>query len=319
MRVALLGFGLIGGSIARAVALLEDGGGDERIEIVAWSPSGAGPRAAAREGFVEAATSPRAAVDDADLIVLAAPPLACLDLLDSLAREWRPALRPDATVSDVASTKRALVRRAATLALPFVGGHPMAGREMAGYEAADARLFAGRPWAVVAGPTTRPQDIRRVERLALACGARPIEMSASDHDRATAGISHLPLVLSAALVEAVAGTDADGGAEAGALQGAAFRPDRADWALARTLAAGGWQGMTRLARGDPAMGAGILATNADEVAVRLHQLRDIVDGWLTVLEREPGPDASLVEGRLRAAAERLRDDAPGAGEGSDDA
>jgi prephenate dehydrogenase len=306
MRVALLGFGLIGGSIARAVlARRPEGVGGEAddlsgaIRLVAWSPTGEGPRAAARDRLVELARRAEDALAGADLVVLAAPPLECLALLDSLAGGWREALGADATVTDVASTKRAIGRRAADLGLAFVGGHPMAGRERTGYEASDAELFAGRPWAIVPGPTSRAGDVARVELLARACGARPLHLDAGEHDAAVAAISHLPLVLSAALVESVAGVG--GGMPAAA---------SSDWAVERTLAAGGWQSMTRLARGDATMGAGILATNADQVAIRVRALRVVLDDWLSSLEDAGGPDAASLERRLRAAAARLEDGGP---------
>ena len=114
-------------------------------------------------------------------------------------------------------------------------------------------------------------------------------MTAAAHDAAVAGISHLPLVLAAALVEAVAGERADGPATTG-------RPRAA-------LAAGGWRDMTRLARGDVAMGAGIAATNAPALAARIRDLSAVLETWLAELERPDGPDE-------RAIADRLRD-APG--------
>jgi prephenate dehydrogenase len=115
-------------------------------------------------------------------------------------------------------------------------------------------------------------------------------MGAADHDAAVAAISHLPLVLSAALVEAVAG-----------------RPDRprVDWAQAAQLAAGGWEGMTRLARGDVDMGTGIATTNAPAIARRLRDLRAVIDEWLADLERPDGPDRAGVRDRLTAARSML--------------
>lgn len=294
MRVALLGFGLIGGSIAHA---LRRAGTD--WSIAAWSPSGAGPGAARRSGFVDAAPDdPADAVRNADLVVLAAPPLACLDLLGRLAGPLRGALEPDAVITDVASTKRVIVGRAAELGLRFVGGHPMAGREVTGFAAASADLFDDRPWVVVpGGPSDASASAgaaaaqRRVIELAQACRARPIVMAAADHDTASAGISHLPLLVAAALVEAVVGNDAAG--------------THPDWATTSRLAASGWEGITRLARGDPTMGAGILATNADAVAERLRWLRDSLDGWLAELERDGGPDVDSLRARFEAARARL--------------
>jgi prephenate dehydrogenase len=287
VRVAFLGLGLIGGSVARA--LRRDMAA--AATLVAWTPTGAGPRAALAAGVLDrVATDPTDAIDGAELIVLAASATDSIELVERLGGPLRSALAPDATVTDVASTKRAIVARADATGLPFVGGHPMAGRETAGFDAGDATLLAGRPWVVVPGRHARPADVTKVEWLAVACGARPLRMDAKAHDTAVASISHLPLALSAALVEAVVG-------EPGA-------PDRPGWATAAPLAASGWAGMTRLARGDPSMGAAMLATNADETAAALRTLRATVDAWLALLEGTAGEDA--LRDRLAAARERLR-------------
>jgi prephenate dehydrogenase len=287
--VAFLGFGLIGGSIARA---LRGAGGPADLRLVAWTPSGAGPNRAVAEGILDAsASSVVEAVGGADLIVLAAPPLDCLALLDELGGPGRPALVPGVTITDVASTKTAIVARAATLGLPFVGGHPMAGRETAGYGAATGDLFTDRPWVLVRAEDATDRDLEAVEGLVVACGARPIEMDAATHDAAVAGTSHLPLILATALVEAVASAN-DG-------------PDRMDRTFMPQLTAGGWRDMTRLARGDIAMGTGIIVTNGPALAARIRDLRAVLDGWLAELERPGGPDAVAVADRLRAARERL--------------
>lgn len=289
VRIALLGLGLIGGSIARA---LHREAGD--WTVAAWSPSGEGPDRARHEGIIdEAAPSAAAAILRADLVILAGPPLSCLELIDDLGGPLGEALGPDAVVTDVASTKEAIVRRADEIGLRFVGGHPMAGREVTGYEAAEPDLFQARPWVIVPGAHAQPGDRERIEALARACGAVPTEMTAADHDAAVAAISHLPLVLAAALVEAV--TRASDGQE------------RPDWATAARLAAGGWQGMTRLARGDEAMGAGIIATNAPAIASRLRDLRATLDSWLEELDRDGGPDATVVAARLAVARRRLEE------------
>jgi prephenate dehydrogenase len=278
--VAFLGLGQIGGSAARAIAA-----SDPSSRIVAWTPRGVGPRLAARDGIV-AATTAAEAIRGAEVIVLAAPAIACLSLLDDLAGPLRAAVSPDAVISDVASTKAALTARADELALRYVGGHPFAGRETAGYGASDPGLFRGRPWAIVAGAGADAAAIERVTALAVACGARPVAMTADGHDAAAAAISHAPLVLSAALVEAMTAA--------------------ADWPTSRALAAGGWAAMTRLARGDAGMGAGILATNAAPTADRLRAIRDALDGWIEALTGEVEPAA--IEARLAAAAALARDD-----------
>lgn len=284
MRVALLGLGLIGGSVARALRAA----GDDWW-VGAWTPSGSGPRQALAAGAIDAAFG--AAPDlirEAEVVVLAAPPLACAGLIGRLAGPWRDALRPGATVTDVASTKVELESEARAAGLPWVGGHPMAGRETSGFEASDAALFRDRPWVIT--PAHGGGDQAVVVRLALACGANPVRMDAARHDRLVAAISHLPLLTSVMLAEAVTGLPGD--------------EDR-DWAAARALAAGGWRDTTRLARGDTAMGAEIFATNAARLAERLRAYRARVDAWLDVLEAPGGADPAVIRERLEAVRARL--------------
>jgi prephenate dehydrogenase len=290
MRIVLLGFGLIGGSLARALRHRHPA-----TVLVAWSPSGTGPMQAVGEGVLDASVaSVQAGLEGADLVVVAAPPIPSLDLLRQLAGPLRSKVRPDTTITDVVSTKARLLAVADAAALPFVGGHPMAGRETPGYASGDADLFVDRPWVVVAGRAARPADVERVEWLARAAGANPIRMSADEHDRAVAAISHLPLVLSAALVEAVAG------------EGTGLA--RSDWPTARALASSGWRDMTRLARGDVDMGAGIAATNAAPLAARLRDVRAVLDAWIADLDAAVGGaslDATAIAARLRDARDRL--------------
>jgi prephenate dehydrogenase len=289
MRVTILGFGLIGGSIARA---LHDrsGGGPAAWAVAAWSPSGAGPATAVREGVItRAAVDPQDAIEGAELVILAGPVPACLAALDGLSGPWRSALAEGAVVTDVASTKRLIVERAAERGLRFVGGHPMAGRETAGFAAADPGLFVGRPWVVV--PSGDEEAVDRVEALISAVGARPVTMTAEEHDAAVAAISHLPLLTAAALVEAVIGGSRT----------------RDDWSAAAALAATGWRDMTRLARGDVAMGTGIIETNAPAIAARLRDLIAVLDAWLADLDGVSGPDEAAIRSRLAAARYRLVD------------
>ena len=285
MRLAILGLGLIGGSIARALRTRTP----NDWSVVAWTPDGNGPRAAASAGVVDTvAPSLQAAVEDADVVLLAAPPLASIKLVDELRAMSLP---PDALVTDTASTKRAIVARAEAAGLRFVGGHPMAGRETSGFASADPDLFAGRPWVICAG-TADDDAVARVKALARDVGAMPVDMTAEAHDAAVAAVSHVPLLASAALVEAILA-----------------RGDATERADARRLAASGWRDATRLARGDAVMGAGIVATNADFVAARLRALRDVIDSWLVDVEGPGGPDPARLETRLAMVRNLIGDDA----------
>ena len=232
------------------------------------------------------------AVRGADIVVLAAPPLTCLDLVDQLGGPLRGAIAEDCTITDVASAKTQIVARADAAGLPFIGGHPMAGRELSGYAAAVARSVRG----------TAVGDRARTARAARGRGAdgrSSSKRAARSRSRCTpppttravAAISHMPLVVSAAIVEAVAG----GPGEA----------EHEDWRAAEALAATGWAGMTRLARGEPSMGAGIAATNATAVAARLRDVRAVLDRWLADLEGKDGPDVDALLARFVSARQRL--------------
>jgi prephenate dehydrogenase len=196
-------------------------------------------------------------------------------------------------ITDVASTKGAILERADAAGLRFVGGHPMAGMEASGYAASRADLFVSRPWVVVPGRVAEPDDVSRVVTLVETCRAKVVELDAEAHDWAVASISHLPLVLAAALVETVAGSSAETASD--------------DWAIASELAASGWRDMTRLARGDPRMGAGIAATNAAAIVERLRELQATLESWRAALEEEGGPHEGAIQTRLAAVRARLEE------------
>lgn len=281
-RIVFLGFGLIGGSIA--LALREAGA---KARLVAWTPEGTGPAEGLRRGILdEAPRNAAAALGGAKLVILAGPPRSVMAHMEHLAGPMRRFLTPDTTLTDVASTKALIVATAEDLEIPFVGGHPMAGRETTGVAAATAALFIDRPWVVVPAEGTPERDVARVRALATATGARAVPMAAIDHDLAVAAISHLPLIAAAALVESVAA-------------------DSERWNQAAPLAAGGWRDMTRLARGDAQMGADIIATNARPIASQLRAYRDALDAWLEQLdamtnESQPAMPSDSTVADLRA-------------------
>lgn len=303
MRLAVLGFGLIGGSVVRALRRpgppAPDAAWSRDLEIAAWSPSGEGPRRALGAGLVQvAAPSPETAIEGAGVVLLAGPPTSVLEWLDRLVAIRGADPHSGPVVTDVASTKGAIVARADALGLRFVGGHPMAGRETSGFGASDPELLVDRPWVVVPGRAADEEAVALVEGLARAAGALPVRMTAEAHDRVVAAISHLPLLASVALVESVLGAPGSASAD--------------DVGMLRRLAASGWRDATRLARGNPAMGAGILVTNRAAVAERLRRFRAVVDEWLAILEADTVDALSVAErlARARARIESGTDDGP---------
>ncbi|PWW62180.1 prephenate dehydrogenase [Actinokineospora spheciospongiae] len=209
--VCVIGLGLIGGSVLRAVSAA----GRE-----AWGATGSAldAEAARAEGHavelsVEEALR-RAAAADA-LVVLAVP----LPALDGVLRKVGE-LAPRCLLTDVVSVKAPVADAVARYApsARFVGGHPMAGRSVSGWSAGSARLFQDAAWVVVADEDTDPAVWREVAELALDCGSHVVPTTTSEHDAAVARISHLPHVLAAVL----ASCGADGGPLALALAAGSF-------------------------------------------------------------------------------------------------
>lgn len=232
MRVALLGTGLIGGSLG--AALRERG-----HVVVGWDPDAEAAGVALERGLVDETSPDRAsAVAGAEVVVLAGPPDAVVTTLADLSTE--------ALVIDVAGVKQPVVAVAA--GHRFVGTHPMAGREHGGPRHASAALFRGATWVVVTDGAD-PEDVDLVVDLVASTGANPVRMTAARHDAAVAAISHLPQVVAGALVAH-----------------AADETDRLG------LAAGSFRDLTRVALSDPATWAQVLVANAGEVAPQLREL-----------------------------------------------
>ncbi len=229
-RVVVVGLGLIGGSVAHALA--------SRWRVVGVDVD-APTCADARADGIETVDDVRDAAGPGALVVVAVPVPCIGDVFAALAAcECR-------LVTDVASVKQPVLDSARRASLRFVGGHPMAGRELAGYRAASDSLFEGARWALCLDPGTAVQDMLDVATLVLGTGASVVPTVAAEHDRAVALVSHLPHVLAAALA-AAAGDDTTS-------------------ALAFGLAAGSFRDGTRVARSPAPFWAGIAGENAENL------------------------------------------------------
>lgn len=208
--VGVVGLGLMGGSLA--LALTRRG-----LAVVGVEPdAGARAQLGHRLGGSAVAAAPGPALAACDVVVLAVP----IDALADAASAVRAHLGAHAVVTDLTSLKAWPLARLDER-LPetrLVGSHPMAGREHGGAANADADLFQGRPWAVVAGPRADREALERVRALARAVGGVCVELAADAHDRAVAATSHLPYLLSGALARAVDALEREGGLS-GALSG----------------------------------------------------------------------------------------------------
>jgi prephenate dehydrogenase len=186
-RVAVVGFGLLGASVAKAALRRWPG-----VEIEAIDKGGALGR-----------------IGRADLVVLAAPVLANIAALGELPAH----LSPRALVTDVSSTKRLIVAAAsAAPSMAFIGGHPMAGDVRGGAANARADLFDGRPWILTPG-AERTSELQRLEAFVAGLGAVPHIMTPELHDRFVGAVSHLPQLTASALMHAVGKLAGDAGLE----------------------------------------------------------------------------------------------------------
>lgn len=238
-RIAILGTGLIGGSLGLAWRRNTDSFivGHDRPEVL--------EEAEARGAIDAKAADPVTAVADAEVVVLASPPAAALRLLDQIADH----LAPGTLITDVASVKTPILEQARDVLaddVRFIGGHPMAGSEAQGIAHATPILFENAAY-VLCPPDHADAERLRTEHagfldLITATGARPLVLDAATHDRIAAAVSHLPQLLAVTLVNTVAAADDD---DQHALR----------------LAAGGFRDMTRIAASPFGMWRDILVGN----------------------------------------------------------
>lgn len=204
-RISILGTGLIGGSFALALRQASPA-----AQVIGWDRPHVLEQARARGAIDKAASDIAAAVAGAELVFVALPVGVILEVLPAVARAAAPA----ALVTDAGSTKQEICRAAAEhfrSGARFLGGHPLAGKEAGGIEAADAALFRGAKYALIGEPAEADERVARFVELLRAIGAEPVWLEAAAHDRAVAVISGLPQIVAIALAEVVdKGEDASG-------------------------------------------------------------------------------------------------------------
>ncbi|OZI49197.1 prephenate dehydrogenase [Bordetella genomosp. 5] len=261
--LAVVGVGLIGGSYAAA---LRQAGHVGRVLGVGRNPQSL---ERARElGLIDAVATPAEAAAQADLIMLATP----VGGLGAVLSQMREHLRADTVLTDGGSTKAEVID-AARAALgdrigQFVPGHPIAGAERTGPEAADARLYQQRDVILTPLPENGAAALERVRASWQACGARVLDMDAVVHDRVLASISHMPHFLSSVYMTQVARAD--------------------DAATRLALAGSGFRDFTRIAAGSPEMWRDIFLSNRDAMLAELADVRAVLDAAEAALRARDG-------------------------------
>jgi len=277
-RVTILGLGLIGGSLAKALKRL--GAVDE---VVGWGHRATSLQTGVQLGVIDRFTLDLAeAVNGADVVVIATPPLIAEAMLEQL----MPLVAPSTIVTDVASVKGNLHRAAERIfgEVPpnLVLAHPIAGSERSGVAAARADLFVGHRVVLTPVPSTDPRALERIRAMWALTGAEVVDMTVERHDAVLAATSHLPHVLAYALVDALVGD-----------------PSRRD---ILQFAAGSFRDVTRIAASDPKMWHDIAIANRPALLTAIDEFSSGLAALRAAIDRADG--ASLIATFERAKSAR---------------
>ena len=275
--VGIVGLGLIGGSLGLDLRA-------QGLEVRALVHREATAERARERGLADVVATDPTVLQGCGLIVLALP----LDRLLEPDPALRAALPAEAVLTDVGSVKQPVLDRWGHWHPRFVASHPMAGTAQAGVEAGLEGLFTGRPWVATPAsaplPGTDPAALDLVQQLAEAVGARWLTCDAAAHDQAVALISHMPVLVSAALLQA-----ADrGGAETGAQE------------LVRQLASSGFADTSRIGGGNPELGTLMARSNRAAVLQGLAQYRHQLEALESLVEGEHWPALQAELSRCQA-------------------
>jgi len=278
-QLGLIGCGLMGGSFALA---LKRCGLVKRV--VGFSASAATTQRAQALGVIDAAATTAAqAVAQADLVLLAVPVGATESALIAI----RDSLRSNALLMDVGSTKSELVETARRVLgqrmHQFVPAHPIAGKEHAGVEHADADLYTARQVILTPIEQTDPAQLSRAQALWSALGAQVKTMSPEAHDAAYAAVSHLPHVLAFALMNALQA-----------------QPAAAEFL---SLAGPGFRDFSRIAASDPSVWRDILVTNRQELLAQSQHFRHALQAFEHAIETG---DAAALQALIQQASKQRR-------------
>jgi prephenate dehydrogenase len=241
VRVALIGLGLIGGSIGLSLKQLSKSG----FDIVGYVRRPEVASTALSSGVVDKTeTSLAGTVEEADVVIIATPVLTIKEILSQIADH----LPVGCVVTDTASTKVQVMQWAEEMlppAVDFIGGHPMAGKETYGIQAAETDLFRGCTYCLTPSEKASQKSIDKLTSVVKKLGAIPFFIDAQEHDRLVAGVSHLPMLLSAALVSVTT--------------------QHPSWHKMSKLAASGYHDLTRLASGNHEVNAHICLSNQEAI------------------------------------------------------
>ena len=257
MKIGIVGLGLIGGSLG--IDLRSQG-----HQITGISRQATTCKTAIAKGIVDRASTKFDLLQDLELVIVCTP----ISAIASTIKQIITQLNPDTIITDVGSVKYPVVKTCSQLWSNFIGGHPMAGTAESGIEAAQANLFTGAAYVFTPTKQTKPENVAKLKAIALDLNAIPYVCDAQVHDRAVSYISHLPVMISASLIQACLEEEPD------------------TLKLAQILASSGFRDTSRVGGGNPELGVMMAKYNRIELLRSLYSYRDNLDEIISLIEEE---------------------------------
>ena len=259
-KVCIVGVGLIGGSLAKAMIRSK-----QATHVVGFGRDAQRLQAAQNSGVITGYTTDiKKALDGADMVVIATP----VGSFESILKSIQPHVDASMVITDVGSTKASVIKVAESVfgSLPshFVPAHPIAGKEKSGFEASDGDLFVGRKVIITPTESSSAEAVEAVKSVWQATGATVDMMSAASHDELLAMTSHLPHMLAFSIMNYLISQHPS----------------------ASLYAAGGFRDFSRIASGDPIMWRDICLNNNEAIVKHIKGYRDTLDNLIDVIENE---------------------------------
>ncbi|KOR36130.1 MULTISPECIES: prephenate/arogenate dehydrogenase [Planktothricoides] len=275
MNIGIVGLGLIGGSLGLDLR-------SQGHQVLGVSRRQTTCRVAKERGIVDESDVDLKLMASAEVVFICTP----IALIAPTVKQLIPYLAADAIITDVGSVKMPIVEAVSPLWPNFVPGHPMAGTAETGVDAALRNLFVGRPYVLTPIATTPLNAVAMIAQLAASLGSQVYQCSPQSHDRAVAWISHLPVMVSASLLDACTQGETD--------------PTVLE--LAKQLASSGFRDTSRVGGGNPELGLMMAQYNRSELLRSLYVYRNTLNDLISQIEAENWP--GIQEKLARTAQER---------------
>ena len=258
-KIGIVGLGLMGGSLAKSFAHLDD-----VDEIVAYDMDFKSLEKAKNEKIISKISYDiDENFENLDFIFICTP----VNTIYEYAKKLKNIVKSDCIITDIGSTKKNIVEQIDELGINFVGAHPMIGSEKYGYQFSSDDLFTNSYYILTMTSKTKGENIKKLQRLIKKIGANPLIVNLDEHDFAVGAVSHVPHIVAAGLVNLVKKLDNENG-------------------TMKTIAAGGFKDITRIASANPHMWQNVCKQNKEQVVIILDQFKNIIESFKNNIEKD---------------------------------